>query len=102
MGRAVVVAAFVVLTPVLVGVDQVGVAVRMLVVAGPMLELAERPTRVVVGYVIVVVRVHDAWMGMLVVDVAGDFLAGPGDGHGIPPGDLAGFYRRPPDADLRD
>jgi hypothetical protein len=65
-----------------------------------MLELAPRTTGVVVGHVIVVVRVHDAGVGVFVFDVAGDSLAGPGDGHGVPPRDLA-HAGRPADADRR-
>jgi hypothetical protein len=67
--RAVVILALVVLASLFVSVDERRVIVVVLVIVGPVLELAERPTGVVVGDVIVVVRVHDPWVGVLVFDV---------------------------------
>jgi hypothetical protein len=58
------------------GMDQRAVVVFALVIVGSMLELTEDPARVVVRDVVVVVRVHDAWMGVLVLFVADDMLAG--------------------------
>jgi hypothetical protein len=52
---------------VIVGVEERSVVVLVAVVMGAVLELAERPIGVVVRHVIVVVRVHLRWMGVLLL-----------------------------------
>jgi hypothetical protein len=60
----------------LVPVDERSVVVLVLVVMRPVLELAERPTGVVVGDVIVVVRVDRCRVSVLVLDVTRHTLHG--------------------------
>jgi hypothetical protein len=69
VGRALVILALVVLAALLVRVDDPCVVVIVLVVVGPMLELTEWATGVMVADVIVVVRMHDPWVRVLVLDV---------------------------------
>jgi hypothetical protein len=76
MRRAVVVFALVLLGPPAMGMEDGGVVVFVNVIGAAMLELAERATRVVVGYVVVVVRMNEAGMRMLVLDITGDPLHG--------------------------
>jgi hypothetical protein len=57
------------LSPFVVRVDERGVVVLVLVVVGPMLELAERATGVVMRNVVVVVRMHGRGVGVFVFDV---------------------------------
>jgi len=73
--RPVVVLALVFLGPPTVGVEDRGMVVFVDVVAAAMLELAQRATRVVVGYVVVVMGMNDARMRMLVLDITGDALS---------------------------
>jgi hypothetical protein len=76
VGGGVVVGALVVLVAVLVGVDERSMVVLVLVIVGPVLELAQRTARVVVGDVVVIVGVDDAAMRVLVLDVANHVLQG--------------------------
>jgi hypothetical protein len=76
MGRLVVVLAFVVLAALVVGVDERRVIVLVLVVVGPVLELAERAARVVMRDVVMVVGMHRRRMGVLVLNIANDTLRG--------------------------
>jgi hypothetical protein len=72
-GRLVILA-LLVLIQLLVGVDEWGVVVLVLVVMRPVLELAERAPGVMVGHVIVIVGVEHRRMGVLVLSVADDTL----------------------------
>jgi hypothetical protein len=76
MGHLVVVLAFVVLAQLVVCVDQARVVVLVLVIVGPVLELAERAARVVMRDVVVVVGVDRRGMSVLVLHVADDTLRG--------------------------
>jgi hypothetical protein len=69
MGRAVVIGPLVFLAALLVGVDERGVVVLVLVIVGAVLELAERPAGVVVRHAVVIVRMHDRRVRMLVLEV---------------------------------
>jgi hypothetical protein len=60
----------------LVSVDEGRVVVVVLVIVGPVFELAERPTGVVMRHVIVIVDVNDARVCVLVLDITRDALHG--------------------------
>jgi hypothetical protein len=64
------------LAAIVVRVDEGGMVVLVLVVVGPMLELTERATGVVVRDVVVVVRMHGRRVRVLVFDVTRDTLHG--------------------------
>jgi hypothetical protein len=90
VGRAGVVLALVIDAPVLVGMDEQGVIVVVLVIVGAVLELAEWPACVVMRDVIVVVRVDDRGVGVLVLEIARDALHrllshGRSSGGGVSP-----------------
>jgi regulator of RNase E activity RraA len=74
MGGRVVLRRLVTLVATSVGMDQRRVVVLVLVVVGLVLELAEHPTRVLVGDVIVVVGMDHGVVGMLVFGIARDVL----------------------------
>jgi hypothetical protein len=76
MGGGLVVAPLVILAAAPVRVDHLRVVVGVLVVRTPVLELAERPTGVVMRHVVVVVGVDDGLVGVLVLHVADDALGG--------------------------
>jgi DNA ligase D-like protein (predicted ligase) len=93
--RAVVVLALVVLRSPAVRMEDRSVVVLVDVIVAAMLELAERTTGVMVRYMVVIVGVHDAGMGMLVLNVTGDALHGLGLSHRpVPPGKSSGRGRR--------
>jgi hypothetical protein len=70
VGGRVVIGRLVALVAPVVGVHQRRVIVLVLVVMGPMLELAEQVARVVMGHVVVDVGVHHGLVRMLVLGIA--------------------------------
>jgi hypothetical protein len=90
VGGPVVVLPLLELAAVLVGADQVGVVVVVIVVVGPVLELPEDAARVVMGDVVVVMAMGDRRVRVLVRGVADDPLRGARLLHDAPP-----FARKP-------
>src|SRR6266487_381501 len=85
VGGPVVVLPFLHLAPLPVRVDERRVVVLVLVIVGPMLELAERSVRMVMGDVVVIVGVDDTVVGMLIAHVPDDPLQRAGLRQGAPP-----------------
>jgi hypothetical protein len=83
--RRVVVLLLVLFAPVVVRMDEWRMVVVVLVIVRLMGELAERAARVLVGDVVVVVRVDDAAMRVLMLDVADNALDRDRWLHGAPP-----------------